>query len=738
MAKVPRSVLKEYFGIGDKPTSLQFGLTLDSMVNFVDDRDLVGLRTYNENYDYLPGDCAVFNDQVVKCITATTGPFNPAHWTVLAAFGSVVYAGTWDTQNNIPALTSSVGTKGFYYVVVNASPDPNLNTELNGIDDWGTGDWAIFNGSIWEKVDNTEAPVPASNVSFNPTASISSTNVQDAIEEVDAQQTAAVDTKVSKAGDTMTGLLILSGNPTAAMEAVTKLYCDTLYQQAETEILERVNRTGDTMTGELILSGDPTPALAAVPKQYVDGGDAALQTQVNAKVNRAGDTMTGDLILNADPTNILGAVTKQYVDAINATLTTQVAAKVNRSGDTMTGDLILNADPTVALGAVTKQYTDTGLNAKVDVTGDTMLGDLILNADPTVALGAATKQYVDTADTSLQSQINTKVNRSGDTMTGDLILNADPTAALGAATKQYVDAGDALKLNLSGGTLTGNLILNADPTAALGAATKQYVDTTDTSLQSQINTKVNRSGDTMTGDLILNADPTVALGAVTKQYVDAINTALTAAKVSKSGDTMTGLLTLSGDPTAAMNASTKNYTDTQDALKVSKAGDTMTGLLTLSGDPTSALHASTKQYVDARTQKFVVPITFANEYAVSGSDFVRIPLQVVIPSAASVFAAATQITALLCVDYRTQNGSPNAEGEAAITIWDGLMSGVPTAVSGSTVALPASNDLWVRVTASTPFTLTESTTYQVIFRKSAGQAGTRVRIEAASLILFYS
>jgi hypothetical protein len=30
------------------------------------------------------------------------------------------------------------------------------NTNLNGITDWLVGDWAVFNGSIWQKVDNTE------------------------------------------------------------------------------------------------------------------------------------------------------------------------------------------------------------------------------------------------------------------------------------------------------------------------------------------------------------------------------------------------------------------------------------------------------------------------------------------------------------------------------------------------------------------------------------------------------
>jgi hypothetical protein len=71
-----------------------------------------------------------------------------------AAVGAVVYLGTWDASTNTPTLTSSVGTKGNYYVVSVAG-----NTDLNGITDWVAGDWAIFNGSVWEKVDNTEAVI---------------------------------------------------------------------------------------------------------------------------------------------------------------------------------------------------------------------------------------------------------------------------------------------------------------------------------------------------------------------------------------------------------------------------------------------------------------------------------------------------------------------------------------------------------------------------------------------------
>lgn len=66
--------------------------------------------------------------------------------------GDLNYQGTWNASTNTPTLTSSVGTQGYYYVVSVAG-----TTNLNGITDWQIGDWAIYNGSVWQKVDNTDA-----------------------------------------------------------------------------------------------------------------------------------------------------------------------------------------------------------------------------------------------------------------------------------------------------------------------------------------------------------------------------------------------------------------------------------------------------------------------------------------------------------------------------------------------------------------------------------------------------
>ncbi|PNX49879.1 MAG: hypothetical protein BV457_00130 [Thermoplasmata archaeon M9B1D] len=76
--------------------------------------------------------------------------------------GGVVYRGTWNANTNNPTIVSSTGTKGDYYVV-----SVEGTTEIDGISNWKVGDWIIFNGSIWQKVDNQDISAVWGNISGN-------------------------------------------------------------------------------------------------------------------------------------------------------------------------------------------------------------------------------------------------------------------------------------------------------------------------------------------------------------------------------------------------------------------------------------------------------------------------------------------------------------------------------------------------------------------------------------------
>ena len=66
----------------------------------------------------------------------------------------LVFQGTWDAANNTPTLTSGSGTTGHFYIVSTSG-----NTNLDGVTDWVTGDWAVFieqgGTDEWEKIDNS-------------------------------------------------------------------------------------------------------------------------------------------------------------------------------------------------------------------------------------------------------------------------------------------------------------------------------------------------------------------------------------------------------------------------------------------------------------------------------------------------------------------------------------------------------------------------------------------------------
>jgi hypothetical protein len=66
--------------------------------------------------------------------------------------GGLVYQGTWNASTNTPTITSSVGTEGAFYIVSVAG-----TTNINGINDWQVGDWIVFHGSAWQKVDNSDS-----------------------------------------------------------------------------------------------------------------------------------------------------------------------------------------------------------------------------------------------------------------------------------------------------------------------------------------------------------------------------------------------------------------------------------------------------------------------------------------------------------------------------------------------------------------------------------------------------
>lgn len=83
---------------------------------------------------------------MLKAVSSTTN-----------AIGAVNYKGTWDANTNSPLIASGIGTKGDYYVVGTAG-----TTTIDGISTWYVGDWIVFNGTTWQRVQGgSDDPAPS-------------------------------------------------------------------------------------------------------------------------------------------------------------------------------------------------------------------------------------------------------------------------------------------------------------------------------------------------------------------------------------------------------------------------------------------------------------------------------------------------------------------------------------------------------------------------------------------------
>lgn len=82
------------------------------------------------------------------------------------AIGAVNYKGLWNASTNSPALASGAGTTGDYYIVGTAG-----TTSIDSTATWYVGDWIVFNGSTWQRLQGG-ADDPAPSVKSNSTTGV--------------------------------------------------------------------------------------------------------------------------------------------------------------------------------------------------------------------------------------------------------------------------------------------------------------------------------------------------------------------------------------------------------------------------------------------------------------------------------------------------------------------------------------------------------------------------------------
>ena len=68
---------------------------------------------------------------------------------IVNAIGALNYKGTWNASTNTPTLADGTGAKGDYYVVSTAGTQTFGGVQLF----FGLGDWIVYNGAVWQRVE---------------------------------------------------------------------------------------------------------------------------------------------------------------------------------------------------------------------------------------------------------------------------------------------------------------------------------------------------------------------------------------------------------------------------------------------------------------------------------------------------------------------------------------------------------------------------------------------------------
>lgn len=190
------------------------------------------------------------------------------------AVGALVYKGTWNAATNTPTLTSGVGTKGDYYVVSVAG-----STNLDGITDWQPNDIALFNGAVWQKIDNTDDVI--------------SVNGQQGVVVLDAVDVGATpNTTHVIASGLLTGGGQLTGNVTIDLTSVP-------VANVPGAVPNTVNvLAGGLLTGGGALTGNVTISLTSVPVANVPGAVPNTVNVIAGTGLTGGGALTGNVTLD--------------------------------------------------------------------------------------------------------------------------------------------------------------------------------------------------------------------------------------------------------------------------------------------------------------------------------------------------------------------------------------------------------------------------------------------------------
>jgi hypothetical protein len=113
-----------------------FNDLIDSSINRVDDKPLLNLREYNTARSYEVGEGAIKLGVIYQCTTATTGTFNPAHWSAIVGPEVIALNALSDVTISSPVNGQVLTYQGGVWVNQNAAGGVSGSGTLNKLPKW--------------------------------------------------------------------------------------------------------------------------------------------------------------------------------------------------------------------------------------------------------------------------------------------------------------------------------------------------------------------------------------------------------------------------------------------------------------------------------------------------------------------------------------------------------------------------------------------------------------------------
>ena len=543
-------------------------------------------------FDTVSEDAFIWDGNAWQAITTLTkgslvfgGTFNANSSQMVATTSAGIAAGL-SVGSNLPSPSST--TDGVY-VVVSTSGTPNAPAPAIAFapPDYILG---VTNsaGSSWNEVDlsQTVAGQVASNITFSPYGQLSSTNVQDALQELETE-------KLALAGGTVTGQVLIGNTGSLVFEGSTVDGFETTLTVADPTTSDKTI-TLPNVTGTVITSGDTnTVTSTMVDASLVNANLAATAAIAFSKLA----ALTSAQILVGNGSNVPTAVAVTGDISINNAGLTAIAAGA-----------IVDADVSNS-AAITGSKITTGTTSAVGVL------QLTDSTSSTSATTAATPNAVKSA----YDLAALALPKAGGTLTGNALVDNDKevrfyeadgngTAYVGikGATDKGSESSYTISLPAASPTAGQVLKANASTPTTLEWAADSATD----------NTKLPLAGGTLTGDLTLNAQKDLRFAdADSSNYV-----ALQAPATITSNFTLTlpsADASVSGYVLASDAAGTLSWVDPG-----SSSSPTFTGDATLTNDGALVGASSLNATYTGNTKTLTVTVaskTGAHRYNGSGS-----------------------------------------------------------------------------------------------------------------------